>query len=112
MTWAKIREELPRLAEETYRCFSARLLPGVNNVLGVRLPVLRGLAKQAAGEDWRACVAAEPASFEETMLQGMIIGYAATDIEQTLRLTAAFLPKIDNWSVCDSFCIGLRAFLE
>lgn len=42
------------------------------------------------------------------MLQGMIIGYAATDIEETLRLTAAFLPKIDNWSVCDSFCIGLK----
>lgn len=108
VTWTRIRKQLPELAEEEYRRFSAKLLPGVDRVLGVRLPVLRGLAKQAAKEDWRGCLATEPTSFEELMLQGMIIGYAAQDIEEVLRLVAVFLPQIDNWSVCDSFCTGLK----
>ncbi len=108
MTWTQIRKQLPELAEEKYRGFSSKLLPGVDRVLGVRLPVLRGLAKQAAKGDWRGCLAAEPTSFEELMLQGMIIGYAVKDVEEVLRLAAVFLPKIDNWSVCDSFCAGLK----
>jgi 3-methyladenine DNA glycosylase AlkD len=42
------------------------------------------------------------------MLQGMVIGYAKADVEETLRYVADFVPKIDNWSVCDSFCSGLK----
>ena len=42
------------------------------------------------------------------MLQGMVIGYVKTDINDQLSYVASFIPKIDNWSVCDSFCIGLK----
>lgn len=42
------------------------------------------------------------------MLQGMVIGYVKTDIEELLSYVALFVPKIDNWSVCDSFCTGLK----
>ena len=45
--------------------------------------------------------------FEEIMLQGMVIGYAKIDVEERLRLIAGFVPKISNWSVCDSFCFSL-----
>ena len=48
--------ELTRLlismAEPDYRKFSASLLPGTRNILGVRLPQLRRLAKQLARKDW------------------------------------------------------------
>lgn len=42
------------------------------------------------------------------MLQGMVIGCAKADVEEILHHIAAFVPKIDNWSVCDSFCSGLK----
>lgn len=41
---AALRAELERLADPAYRAFSSGLLPGVDNLLGVRLPALRRLA--------------------------------------------------------------------
>ena len=35
-------------AEEDYRIFTMKLLPGTEHILGVRLPVLRKLAKKLA----------------------------------------------------------------
>lgn len=104
-----IKEQLFELVDEDYRKFSSSLIPNVKNILGIRLPELRKLAIKIAKEDWRSYLAnAEGDYFEEIMLQGMVIGYVKTDIEEILHYVAGFVPKIDNWSVCDSFCIGLK----
>jgi 3-methyladenine DNA glycosylase AlkD len=104
-----IKEQLIELAEEKYQKFTAALIPNINNVLGVRLPELRKLAKMIAKSDWRTYLEqADSEYFEEVMLQGMVIGYIQTDSAEFLRYVADFVPKIDNWSVCDSFCIGLK----
>jgi 3-methyladenine DNA glycosylase AlkD len=104
-----IRQKLLELADEDYQKFSARLLPNIDNVIGVRLPLLRKLARKIAQGDWRRYMATAGSEyFEEIMLQGMVIGYVRTDIEEILSYVADFIPKIDNWSVCDSFCTGLK----
>lgn len=104
-----IREQIFELIDPDYQKFSAALIPNINNVLGVRLPELRKLAKKIAKGDWRTYLAtAEDKYFEEIMLQGMVIGYVKTDIEEILSYVASLVPKIDNWSVCDSFCTGLK----
>ncbi|OBZ11673.1 DNA alkylation repair protein [Bacillus sp. FJAT-27264] len=108
-----IREQLLLLTDADYQKFSAGLIPNVSNILGVRLPELRKLAKGIARGEWRAYLEqADSEYFEEIMLLGMVIGYASSiknaDIEEILKYIAAFVPKIDNWSVCDSFCIGLK----
>lgn len=104
-----IREQIIALVDEDYQKFAAALIPNINNVLGVRLPELRKLAKKLAKGDWRSYLQqAESEYFEEIMLQGMVIGYVKTDIEEILRYVTDFVPKIDNWSVCDSFCTGLK----
>ncbi|WCR28566.1 DNA alkylation repair protein [Paenibacillus thiaminolyticus] len=104
-----IRAQIMALADEKYRQFSASLIPNINNVVGVRLPGLRKLARNIAKGDWRAYLAqADSDYFEEVMLQGMVIGCAKADVEEILHHIAAFVPKIDNWSVCDSFCSGLK----
>lgn len=104
-----IKEQLLELADEKYQKFSAALIPNINNVLGVRLPELRKLAKKIAREDWRAYLQHDESEyFEEIMLQGIAIGYVKTDIDEILQYVADFVPKIDNWSVCDSFCTGLK----
>ncbi|MDF2537186.1 MAG: alkylation repair protein [Herbinix sp.] len=104
-----IKEELKELAEEKYRIFSASLIPGKENVLGVRLPLLRKLAVRIAKGDWQDYLnQAQDDTMEEVMLQGMVIGTIKTDIEVILKLTEEFIPKIDCWSVCDSFCGSLK----
>ena len=104
-----IREQLFELAEDEYKQFSSSLLPGIDNLLGVRLPALRKIAKQIAKKDWRSYIEnADEIYFEEIMLQGMVLGYINDDIEDVLEYIVDFIPKINNWSVCDSFCVGLK----
>ncbi|MDF2473449.1 MAG: alkylation repair protein [Anaerocolumna sp.] len=104
-----IREQLIELAEEDYRKFTASLLPGVENILGVRLPLLRYIAKKIAKEDWRTFLATKDDIYmEEITLRGMVIGYVKADIGEILHYAAEFIPHINNWSTCDSFCGGLK----
>lgn len=104
-----IKERLNELAEEEYRVFSTRLLPGVDNILGVRLPLLRKISKQLTKSDWREYLrTAQDDSFEEIMFQGMVIGCASYHADERLLDIKNFVPKIINWSVCDSFCVELK----
>lgn len=105
----EIRKQLLAEADPEYKKFSSSLIPNVDNMLGVRLPLLRKIAKTIAKEDWRAYLEqAKDDYFEEVMLQGMVIGYAKMDMEERLSFVAHFIPKINNWSVCDSFCSTLK----
>ena len=109
MDRTQIQTELEKHADEKYRNFSSGLLPGVKSILGVRLPELRKMAGQMARTDWRENLRQlSDDTFEEIMLQGMMIGYVKCPTEERLELIRGFVPKIDNWSVCDSFCSGLK----
>lgn len=109
MTAQEVRARLTELAEPAYRDFSSRLVPGCGEMLGVRLPALRKLAAELAAGDWRDFLLnAADDFFEERMLQGMVIGAAkGVPLQERFDRIAWFVPKIDNWSVCDSFCAGL-----
>ncbi|ARP49820.1 MULTISPECIES: DNA alkylation repair protein [Caproicibacterium] len=111
MTIPEIEEELQCMAEPKYRDFSSRLLPqaAAEGMLGVRLPKLRQMAGKISKGDWQAFLQTCPDRwFEEIMLQGMVIGRAAKTPEEAIPWIQQFLPKIDNWSICDSFCVGLK----
>ena len=106
----QIRERLFALSEPEFQKFSAALIPGEERMLGVRLPALRALAKEIARSDrWADYLAAAPRDyFEEIMLRGMIIGAIPVSPEERIRRIEAFIPEIDSWSICDSFCAGLK----
>lgn len=105
----KIRQQLEALADEEYRAFSSGLLPNTEHILGVRLPLLRKISRQIARAKWREYLqSANEDSFEEIMLQGMVIGCVKCSIEERLSFIQSFIPKINNWSVCDSFCASLK----
>ena len=105
----KIRIELEKIAEENYRIFATKLIPNVDNLLGVRLPRLRKIAKKIAQLDYEYYLAMDdPLYFEEVMLQGMIIGEIKLPWNERSRYVKHFTSKINNWSICDSFCCGLK----
>lgn len=113
----KIRERLLGFAEEDFKEFNQKLIPGVEHVMGVRLPAMRKLAREAAKEDFRSYLneardAVGPASFyEEVMMQGLILGYAKMEQEEHAAYLDEFIPKIRNWAVCDSCVTGYK-FME
>ena len=47
----QIREKLYKIADEEYKKFHSSLCPNVNNIIGVRIPNLRQLAKEIAKEN-------------------------------------------------------------
>lgn len=105
----KIRKELEIIAEENYRIFAAKLIPNIDNLLGVRLPKLRKISKKIVQLDYEYYLAMDNhLYFEEVMLQGMIIGEIKLPWTERSRYVKQFISKIDNWSVCDSFCCGLK----
>lgn len=105
----EIRAWLISEADEKYQKFASSLLPNIDNVLGVRLPKLRKKAKELA----KICVVENLFDykweyFEEVLLLGMIIGELKLPFESHLELVRKYVPLINNWSVCDSFCVGLK----
>lgn len=105
----KIREELLSLCEVKYRDFQRNLCPGVENILGVRVPLLRKIALKLSKDDYAAYLNNEDVKYyEETMIRGLTIGYIKVDHDKRFEYIQKFVPEIDNWAICDSFCSNLK----
>lgn len=103
--YSALLNRLKESAEEKYKIFNESLMPGTTNSYGVRVPELRRIAREIIKDDWKGFlhVAAED-SHEERMLQGMVIASARCDIHRRLEYVKDFIPKINNWAICDVFC--------
>ena len=104
-----VKEHLLILVEEGNRKFTEGLHPGVEHVLGIRLPALRKLAARIAKADWeRYLDTADGFYMEERMLQGMVLGCIRPDedVEVYLHRVTRFVWIINSWSVCDTFKFG------
>jgi Predicted DNA alkylation repair enzyme len=100
-----VRKELLALAEGEYQKFTQALNPGIANMLGVRLPALRKLADKIYKENPQEYLADTKIKYaEELMLEAMLICKQPFDLETIKN----FVPKINGWGVCDTFCCGLK----
>lgn len=109
--YKKIRQDLLKLADKKYKDFHSSLCPGTNNIIGVRIPILRNYAKKLfKQENFKEYIYFNnPIFYEEVMLEGILIGFIKDDnIKETLLMIKSFISKIDNWAVCDIFCAGLK----
>ena len=107
--YERLRQWLHEHADEAYRVFNERLIPGDVRTYGVRTPQLRAMAKQLMQGDWRGYLAAaQDTTQEERMLQGMVTAMARCGLEERLERTAQYIRKIDNWALCDTFCAALK----
>ena len=108
----EIREAIFKLADPKYKEFYSSLCPNIDNIIGVKIPILRDFAKKLLKEiDWKEYLnSAWDEYYEEITLQGMIISFASKkgNIEEFIPYIDKFIPKINNWGVCDTFCAGLK----
>lgn len=109
MTNETIREFLSAHADEKYASFNSVMIPGAKSVIGVRIPVLRALAKEIAGGDWRTYLdEARDDTFEEIMLQGLVTGMARMPFEEQLQRMEGYAAKITDWALCDCPCTSFK----
>lgn len=105
-----IEKKIFELADEKYKQFHTNLCPGTNNIVGVRVPILRKYAKDLIEKYSLEEILSNLGNtyYEEVMLEGMLIGIAKLDTRERIKYIQKFVPKIDNWAVCDVTCAGLK----
>ena len=108
-----IRKRLFALRDEGYARFQSALIPNIpkETVIGVRMPLMRKLAKEIAGEaETRTFLADLPhAYYDENVLHSVLLSQMK-DYDACMDAVEAFLPHIDNWAVCD--CLSPKVFAK
>ena len=109
ITSENIKDVLNQHIDEKFKDFTSSLIPGSRPILGVRVPILRKIAKEIAKGDWKIFLAeALEDTYEEVAIKGFVIGYAKVGYEEILPYISKHIEKIDDWSLCDGFCSNLK----
>ena len=105
-----IKNTLKKLQDKTYKQFTSTLVPNINpeNIIGVRAPNLKNLAKQMIKQNQFDFLQNLPHEFlEENNLHSYIISQI-DNFDECIKNTNNFLPYIDNWATCD--CLRPKCF--
>ena len=99
-----ITERLLSMQDEAYKQFHCKLMPTVDSdtVIGVRVPMLRKLAKELYGTaEAEAFLSELPHKYyDENNLHAFLIAQIK-DYNSCITEVERFLPYINNWATCD-----------
>lgn len=96
------------IGEKDYKKFSNKLIDTKYEMLGIRLPILRNIAKDIVKGNYVSFLnISDNKYFEEVMINGFIISYSNSE-EILDKYFYNHIDKIDNWSLCDSFCNSIK----
>lgn len=100
---------LETFKDEEYKKFHSKLTLK-NNLIGVRTPQLKKIAKEISKYDYKGFIyTTSNKTYEEKTIHGLTIGYLK-DYEETIYYLDRFLKHIDNWATCDLMCANLKIF--
>lgn len=107
-----ITSEIKKLLEENidldYQKFNQRILPGVANILGVRMPIIKKIARQYyKNENIHLYIEQlDSLVYEEMLIKGLLI--AQGQLDDRFKYVEAYAKEINNWAQCDLFCSSLK----
>lgn len=108
------------LNEEKYRQGHIRIINALpeRRILGLHLPEMKHVAKElvrqgdassfisACKEEYdKDCFSL---TYEETLIWGLTINALKCPLDERLEYLKAYIPVLDNWAVCDSFCCNAK----
>jgi len=106
-----VRQDLIKLQDVKFKKFHSSLCPGTTNIIGIKIPILREYAKNLyKNKNSKEYIFFNDTKYyEEVMIQAILIGLNKNiDINEIFKMITNFVPKIDNWAICDTFCCGLK----
>lgn len=112
----RVIAQLANLAQgnETYAAFNQRIVNTKMQVIGVRVPDLRRLARELAPDmsaaDISELLTVQNESFDYVLLCGLLITHARLDDQTAIDLTKQYLPLVDSWAHIDTFVEKKRRF--
>ena len=110
--------------DEKYRQGHIRIINALpeRRILGLHLPEMKQAAKELAKqadvlETLHAFEQEHQAdrfrlTYEETLVWGLTINASKCSWEERLTLLSSYIPVLDNWAVCDSFCCNAKWALK
>lgn len=94
---------LQSLGEDAYKKFNSNIIPDTPNAYGIRIPILRRLAREVLRGDWRAYLRLEKGdAHEEVILAGLVMAGAKCGYGEMLGYMHTFSGMIYNWAICDT----------
>lgn len=101
ITYEETLTELYDNADEKYREFHKKLLKNDRiNVIGVRMPILRKMAKERKNE-LKTLLTFPDEFYEVTFLKCTVAGMLP--FEEFCGVIDSLVPLLDNWATCDCF---------
>ena len=100
----RLQQQLFVLQDEEYRDFHSKLMPNIpkEDVIGIRVPVLRKFAKEFAKYDEKEKFLKElPHRYYEENNLHMMLLVEMKDYDGCMQEMERFLPYINNWATCD-----------
>lgn len=104
-TYDEFINYLKSLGELEYREFNSKIVNTKLEMIGIRLPILRNIAKKISEsnlEEYFKLVGKY--YYEEVMIYGLVLANS----NYLDKYLIDFIEKIDNWSICDSFVSSLK----
>lgn len=93
-----------------YKEFHRKLILN-DNLIGVRTPILKNIAKNISKSDYNLFIQNNKHElYEENIIHGLLLGYLKEDFNKIKELINSFLPYIDNWAICDMTVSNLKIF--
>ena len=105
----RITKELLSKRDIDYKKFNGKIVSDTNyEMIGVRVPEIRNIVKTVVSrKDAYSFFKAEHFYYEEYLAHGLLIS-KIDDKEETYALLNDFLPKIDNWAICDTVAMSIK----
>lgn len=108
-TYKDFSDELKKLSESDYKEFNTKITPSPDSeILGIRVPKLREIAKKIAKEDALAffntqdtTAKTKPLCHEEIIIYGLVIGYAKFPFGEMCERIRRYSHFVNNWACCD-----------
>ena len=110
---ASIDEKLRTLAETDYKAFNEKLIPTNYEILGIRMPILKKLAKEiATSPDVETYLEnAEFTTYDHILLYGLVLGsLRKPSLETVFYYLDPLILKFDNWAHVDTIVCTPKIF--
>lgn len=111
--YSKYYAYLQTLGEDSYKKFNANIIPDTPDILGIRVPELRKIAKEILKGNYAEFLSCKKGGcHEEIVIEGLVMAGIKCGYDEMLGYMKQFADKIYNWAICDTVSFkGIKKYL-